>query len=440
MKKLTGYIAMAVMLIVAASCSKSGNDDSSSLLRTIPADASSVVILNLQETVESFGGKTDGTTIQLPDDIRKMVSGSQAVSDRNKQIFDDICAGETGVSITSLAFFSSARQYITGLLNDPEKFGSYIVKMSENPADSTATPVSVVDENGAKLIGRNIVVIDNQFWMCTEGTPDIEQLKYYQKLNDKQSYASSETAPLLLEEGKVVTYVADIQRTFARMGQSTYLRMGASLMFKDMAYIAGTAHFEKKNLVSASKVLDSDMHPAELLLPTEKIDPSVVKSLNRNGDVFFAAGVPQKLSKKITGALTSVFGGNNSMLTSLEQIDGTIAACFDLSGRSLQAVISTTGKDFTTLSNTLQMIPGLGVTRDGDRLTVKYGDTGVAEGALTAEVAASRLKGAWIGCVSSDVPSKGMNTVARLVPDNKSLRLDIEIEGGLEALTTALLK
>lgn len=442
MNKIKSHILLlAMILIVAAGCSKSGNDDSGSLLRTIPADASSVVLINLDETVKSIGGKTDGSSIQLPAEIKKAVAESEALSDRNKQVFDDICAGETGISITSLAYFSAARSYVTGLLNDPDKFVAYAKKIQVNPNDTSAMPVDVVEENGSRLIGRNTVVIGNQFWVCTEGTPDIEQLDYYRSLNDKQSYTSSETAPLLLEKGKVVTFVADVKRSFDRMPESTYLRMGASLMFDDIAYLAGTAHFQKKSLISSSKVLNSKMKPADLLLPSEKIDEEVVKSLNKNGDVFMAAGIPKKLSKKISDTLASLIGPNsNSIASPLQQIDGTSAACFDLNGNSLLAHISTTGKDFASLSGMLQMLPGVTVTRDGDMLTLKYGDTGVASGSLTAESAAAKLKGAWIGIVSSDLPAKGMNTVARLVPDDKSVRLDIEVEGGVDAIMTAILK
>lgn len=435
------FLCLAVILLLAAACSKSGNDDSKSLLHTIPADASSVVILNIDRAAESLGCKTDGTTLDVAPDIKKAVAESQAISKKNKQIFDDICQGKTGVSLTSLAFFSASRSYITGLLNDPEKFVDYMQESLKNPNDSTQSRSMVVEENGATIINSTIVVIGNQFWTCTEGTPDTDQLKYYQGLKDNQSYIESETAPLLLESDKVLTYVADVSKTLARMPESTYTRMGASLMFKDIAYMAGTAHFEKKNFISSSKVLNSKMQPAELLLPTEKIDVDVVKSLNRNGDVFIAAGISDKLSKKISESIATLLGASgNSVATAIQQIDGTTAICFDLTGESALAKISTTGKDFASLSNLLQIIPGVSVTRDADMLTLKYDESGVANAALTADEAAEKLKGAWIGAVSSDVPAKGMNTVMRLVPENKSLVLDIDVEGGLEALMTAILK
>lgn len=439
MKKAINYIVMLMVVAVAASCSKSSNGDADSLLRTIPADASSVAILNLEQTIKSLGGNTDGKTIEFPKDFQNEVAQSKAISDKNKQIFTDICAGETGVSVTSLAFFASARSYVTGLLDDPDKFVSYVQRRAYQNSTDTVAPPSVEEKDGARVID-DIVVVGNQFWICTEGTADIEQLKYYQKLNENQSYASSKAAPLLLEAGKVVTFVADVKRNFDRMPESTYMRMAASLVFDDIAYIAGSAHFDKKDLLSESVVLSSEMKPAELLLPTEKIDPSVVKSLNKNGDVFLAAGLPKKLTKKIADMITTTFGATASSATSpIQQIDGTTAICMDINTNSVEARIQTTGNDFASLSNMIQIIPGTSVTRDGDMLTVKYGG-GVSTGNLTASDAASKLKGAWIGFMGSDLPSKGMTTVARLIPDNKSLKLDVEIEGGLDALLNGLLK
>lgn len=439
MKKLTSQLLLfAMILTMAVGCSKSSNDDSASLLSTIPADASSVVLLNMQETLAGLGCKTDGKTIELSSELKKAISESKAFSENRKRTIEDICAGETGVSVSTIIFFSAARSYVTGLLDDPDKFVDYLSNRIYGATDSIVT-TSVVEENGAKVID-NVVVIGNQFWICTEGSPDIDQLRYYQNLNDKQSYASSETASLLLEEGKVVTYVADVKRSLDRMPESTYLRMGAAMMFDDIAYVAGSARFEKKNLISSSKVLNSKMKPAELLLPTEKIDASVVKSLNRNGDIFIAAGLSKKLTKKIADALATVLGSNASPIASpLEQIDGTTAVCSDLDINSLEARIQTTGKDFASLSNLIQMINGVSVTRDGDVITVKYGNP-VSTGKLTSEEAASSLKGAWIGVVAVDFPAKEMNTVARLVPDEKSLKLDIDVEGGVDAIITALFK
>lgn len=440
MKKLFGHILLMVMIVaVAAGCSKSGNGDSDALLRTIPADASSVAMLNLQQAVKSVGGKTDGKTIELPAELQEAVAGSKALRDSHKQIFKDICNGETGVSMTSIAFFSAARSYFTGLLDDPDKFVAYVEHLkSENRADSLPA-VKAVEQDGMRQIG-DVAVIGNQFWMCVQGTPDTDQLRYYQTLNGNQSYASAEAATLLLQQDKVLTYVADVKRTLDRMPEAGYSRVAMSMMFDDIAYLAGSASINGKDVVSNSVVLNSKMKPAKLLLPAEKIDVSVVKALDKNADIFLAAGLSGKLTKKIGDAITSAFGQQLSAIaTPLAQIDGTTAVCGDGALTGFEARVQTTGKDFAGLSQLLQMIPGAGVTRDGNVLTVRYGQT-VAPGSIAAADAAAKFKGAWMAMLASDVPGKGMSTLVRLAPDDNSLKLDIEMENGLEALMISLLQ
>lgn len=59
---------------------------------------------------------------------------------------------------------------------------------------------------------------------------------------------------------------------------------------------------------------------------------------------------------------------------------------------------------------------------------------------MPAAQAADKMKGAWIGIIACGTPARDMTTVARLIPDNKSLKLDVEIDGGVDALITALFK
>ncbi|MDE6512390.1 MAG: hypothetical protein K2L00_09930, partial [Muribaculaceae bacterium] len=282
--------------------------------------------------------------------------------------------------------------------------------------------------------------LGNQFWACTTGRPDADQLKYYQQLNEKQSYASADATGLLLEPGKVMTYVADVNRSMALLPNSTYMRMASSLIFNDMAYIAGSANIKKNTLSAYANVLNSDMKPAELLLPVEKIDDAVVKSFGKGGDIYFAAAIPKKLTKKISDAAGSFLGGkNNPMLGMLDAIDGTVAVRANSGATEAEGIIQTTGKDFTDLSNMLQNFFGVTVTRDGNTLTVVRGSKDFS-GYITPDQAAEMLKGSWIGFVSNGMIARNVTGVAKLSVEKKSLRLDFEAEGGVTALIEAITK
>ena len=432
MKKLSySLLAVLTLLFVAVGCSKSeSGDDAASLLATVPADASSVVLVNIAHTVESLGGSTDGSAVKLPDDLLKAIDASEAIKPEDKQSFKEICAGETGIAMSSVVYFSAARDYLTGLLNDPGKFISYLEKRLEAKAEV---------DGETTMIGR-VAVIGNQFWSCPTGRPDIEQLKYYQQLNEQQSYASADAAPLLLEPDKVFTFVADVNRSMALLPNGTYMRMASSLIFNDMAYIAGDAEIKKKNTLAVqANMLNSSMKPAELLLPVEKIDPDVVKSFAKGGDIYIAAGVPKKLTKKLADAVSSILGGeSNPVVKGLQAIDGTVAARANSGLTAGEGRIQTTGKNFSDLSFLLQNIPGVRVTRDGDTLTAVYGDSQDFSGYITPEQAADMLKGAWIGVIVHDWMVRDVTAVVKLSEEKKSLRLDFEAEGGVTAIIEAI--
>lgn len=431
MKKLSyGLLSVMLLLLVAVSCSKSSNDDAVYLLRTVPADASSVAVINVENALEKIGGKTDGSTIQLSKEHTKAIEESHALRDEDKQRIKDFCGGDTGMAFNSFVVFSAARSYITGLLNDPDKFLEYEKK--QNPE------YSVVEEDGARLLGP-IAVIGNQFWICT-GRPDVDQLKYYQKLNERQSYASSDAASLLSDTDKALTFVADVNKLISIMPDATYARLGSSLIFKDMAYAAGYVDINKQNVEASVSVLDSDMKPAELLLPSDKVDASVVKSLGDSGNLYAAMAVSPKLTKKITDMTGSFMGGNTSGISSmLGAVDGTIALRTDASMSDVEAKIQTNGNDFAGLSTMLQNTFGMSVTRDGSLLTAVRGGSDF-KGNLTSSKVADKMKGAWIALVDDGVIVRNVVTVARLVPEKKSLRLDVEIEGGLDILMKEFLK
>ncbi|MDE7347197.1 MAG: hypothetical protein K2N48_10730 [Muribaculaceae bacterium] len=430
MKKLSySLLTVIAILFMAVGCSKNGgDDDASSLLRTVPADASSVVLVNIAHTVESLGGSTDGSVVKLSKELQKTIDESQAVKPEDKQHLKEICNGETGISMSSVAFFSAARSYVTGLLNDPDKFVAYMEK---------ETGLTSTTEGDAKTIG-NIAVLGNQFWVCTTGRPDTEQLKYYRQLNEKQSYMSADAASLLLQPDKAMTYVADVNRSMALLPNGTYMKIASSLIFNDMSYVAGNADIKKKSFMANASVLNSDMKPAELLLPVEKIDASVVKSFDKGGDIYFAAGVPKKLTKKLTDLAGSFMGGKSNPFASvLEAIDGTVAVRANSGASDAEARIQTTGQNFTDLSNMLQSLFGVTVTRDGDTLTAVLGSKDFT-GNITPSQAADLLKGAWIGMVSNGFIARDVTTVTKLSVDKKSLRLDFEADGGVDALITAI--
>lgn len=435
MKKTVSYLMLvAMILVMAAGCSK-GNNDAESLIRTVPADAANVAVLNIARTIENLGCSTDGSTVKLSSDIQKFIDSDKSMSDKNRRMIKDFCEGKTGMAISSLVFFSASRTYVTGLLDDPDKFVEYMCSETVNGSKLDAP---VADANGARTVG-DFVVIGNQFWTAMEGTADAEQLKYYQGLNEQQSYASSPAASLLKED-KALTFVADVNKLMSTMREGGAVNMVSSLLVEDLTYVAGNADFDKKKLKMTAKVLDSDMKHAQLLLPAKNIDTGIIKSLGGNADMYFAAGLSKSLMKKIAGIAGSALGKNASQITGpLGQIDGTVAVRGDSRMKEFEAKVQTSGKDFAEISTLLQNFSQMNVSRDGDVITVSSPEAKIS-GSMSSSDAAGKLKGAWIGCVMANMPARDMTTVVRFVSEDKSLRLDVEMEGSLDSIMTELMK
>lgn len=436
MKTTVRYIMLMTMVIVMAmGCSKSGNEDADSLIRTVPADASAVAVVNLEHLIDILGSSTDGSTIKLSEDAQKFIDKSSA-SEEDKKVAKDICDGNTGIALNSIVYFSAARSYITGLLNDPNKFAEYV---SNIYATDSETKIPVIEENGAKTIG-DVIVIGNQFWICITGTPDTEQLKYYANLNERQSFYSTKASSILLESDKAVAFVADINRATSSIPEAGSFKMGLSLMFEDLAYLSGDADYQNNTLRVTARLLNSDMNPSKLLLPTEKIDTELIKSFGGTADSYFAVALGKKLIKKISDLVGIAMGNSsNQIVKTLEQIDGTVAVRGDSHMKSFEAKVQTTGNDFAELSTIIQNLFGMDVTRTGNVITAKSNKEEIT-GNISADDAADKLKGAWIGGISSDFPTKGITSVARLSSEKGSLRFELETEGDINAVMTTMMK
>lgn len=425
-------LILTALLIIAAGCSKTDNADIEGLLQTVPADANAVAVVDLEKIADVFGCKTDGKTITLNSEA-KLALDNAAMNAQSKRAIIDLCEGNSGIDLTKLVYFSAARDYVTGLLNDPDKFVAFIRKYESN--DSTT--VEVQSSGEARLVGH-AVVIGNQFWMAYPGTPDEDQLQHYKTLKGPQSFAANDVAAHLISDTDVVTFVADINKAISDVPNKKEIRMGLAFILDDPSYVAGGVSVEKKNVRLKADVLNSDLQPAKLLIPTDKIDTDMVKDFDGTAEAFLAVSLPKELMKKI-GDLASMTGGaGGGMAQAIGQIEGTVAVRVGKNTDDIEARVRTSGKDFIQLTQMLQMF-GVNVTRDGDLLTLSMGKHNY-DGSITSVDAAKAFKGAWIALTAADFPARDSKTTLTIKEEKKSLTLDMTVEGGLDSLTGMILK
>lgn len=429
MKKYLSLIAMTLLLI-AAGCSKSDNSQLEGLLNTVPADANAVAVINIEKLADAVGGKTDGKKITLTSEVRLALEKSGTGEKANKTL-TQICDGESGISLSSLVYFSASRDYLTGMLDDPDKFVEFMQK--QEATDSTTVEVRQVGD--ARLVGH-AAVIGNQFWISYPGTPDEEQLQHYLTLKGPQSFAANDAAERLVSDEDAVTFVAGLNRIISDLPDKNRIRMSMAFVFEDPSYLSGGIKVDNKDVIMNAGVLNSDLKPSKLLIPVDKINTSMVKDFNGTGEAFMAVALPKELMKKLA-ELASMSGGG-AMATAIGQIDGTLAVRSNADYSSVEARVHSTGKDFIQLTQMLQMF-GAQVTRDGEILTISAGDRNF-DGGITSVDAANAFKGAWLGLMVDHYPGRDSRTVATFKAEDKSLRLNAKVEGGVDDLITMLFK
>lgn len=411
------------VLLMAAGCSGSNNDDARGLLETVPADASMVAVVNIHSITDALGCKNDGNGVTLSDKVR---SALDSLDGKDKTMILDLLSGDAGVATNALVAFSAARSYVTGLLNDPDKFVAYMQQHGFN-----GNPAQVEEEDGVRIIG-NAAVIGNQFWFCRPGRPDASQVKYYQKLSSRQSYASSDVAGRLLDKDEAVTFIGDVEKVVEMAGAPSQLRLAVSLMFEDAAYIGGVVSVDKKGADIETSVLNSKLSPAKFLLPTRKIDADLIRQLSPESRLYMAAGVSADMVRKILELAKGFAMALPSEITSgISQIDGTLALCGN-ERSNLQIKMQTDGKDFASLSAFAQTM-GFAATRDGDTVTLTKGDSDYGKG-CTSEKAASALKGAWFGVSMADAGGSGADVTMRAEGEKGGMKVNLRMEGDLTAM------
>ena len=76
-RSVSAYLAVITLVITSLLSSCSGdNADVSELLATVPADATSVIAINVKSLVEKSGSKIDGSKIVPGDEVRKLLSNN----------------------------------------------------------------------------------------------------------------------------------------------------------------------------------------------------------------------------------------------------------------------------------------------------------------------------------------------------------------------------
>lgn len=395
MKKITYLLLLSLSLSLALGSCKKDGANADEILKTIPSEAGAVVVADMESIVEGAGCKIKGSAITPGDEVKALLGKA---SSHDRKIIDDILAGKTGIDPSLAAlFYVGSEGYFTGILADPDQFKNYIESRDSLKFEN----VDGID------IFANVAVKGNRFWYATQPAINPQTVAGFMKLSEKQSFLSTPQAEKMHEIDEDIMGWASISSLLSASGVDfatrTTLMMSLQTIYADPQDIYFTIDFDKGELEASLKVLDSKCKPTRVNFPTAKVDLSTVNSLTGEANLLCAGTISQKLVEQVKKGLgNTVPAAFASFFDAIGCLDGTIAVAADPNSGYYDGVITTNGKNVTSLTDLLGQMQ-IPVKIDGNILKISKG---TVKGSPVANLSPA-LKGAMFGCVIT--PNVGNN-------------------------------
>lgn len=415
LKWLSGALAALMML---AGCSKDNSADVSDLLRTIPADASVVMVMDLKSMLEKADCTVSGGDLKPGKELAKLIESSKEGD--MKSTLEQF--KESGVEWSGAALFVEGyNTYLTGFLNDSGKFKALMEKKFNEKYSS-----------GEISMCGNTAVNGDRFWICLNSNNTIVEndIRHFTSLSEKQSILSNESVGKLQTLTSDIAGWGDIKGVLNLAGldftQRAVYTMALETAFVDAVELEWNVNIDKDACVAELTLLNSKGGIAKFNFPVEKIDETVVKNLNTSAEGFAAIAVSRKMLEQLKEQTSKEgFSLLGAMVNMMGSVDGTIAAAMG-DDDAATGIITTTGHGTTDLSDALSQW-GFTVNKEGTDLKFSRGNV---SGPLSAADAAGMLKGSVAGLVLTD---EGSGWVSRFKSVAVTFRSD---KGGLKGVVT----
>lgn len=416
------YGIFMTMSLVMASCKSDNSADVRGMLQTVPADASVVMVADIQSLVEKTGGKIDGAKVIPGDEVAQSIA--KTGNERLKSITGLLESGavEPGAAVFFIEGYNS---YLTGFVADTDKFKDWAKQRYGEE----------FSKDGESETCGNVLLNGNRFWICTSSrnTINARDIQHFISLSEKQSILFNKAASELAELRHAVSGWGDIKGVMTAAGMEFSSRAAATMaieaVFTDAVEFLWNVDIDKKGISADLNFINSKSGIAKFNFPVAKIDEATVRSLEGSAPGVMAIAISpemvNKLKEETGGKGFSMLGLVANMIGC---VDGTCAAAFSDSD-NVRGVISTTGHNTTDLSQMLQEL-GMRVSMDGKMMKFGKGET---KGGISVSDASSQLKGAMAGVVYSG-ESKGMENAGSISVTLKSEK------GGLTAHINLLWK
>ncbi len=423
MKKFCLMLTL-IAAVILTGCRKDNGADVKELFLHIPNTASYVVVQDLHSILEKSGSKIDGGKVEASPELLQLISQSR--DERTKQLMRSILDGDSGVAPTVAVIFADGfSQFVVGDLYSTSKFESVVVKFIGGEWE---------EKDGIRY-NANYAITNDRYWIGKEGSRiDIDKIKTYMALSEKQSFADSEFAPMLEDTDADFAGWCDINGVMNVTGigfeRRAMAKMGIEALFKDAGFATFDVRLEKGAMKMSARLLDGKGRDAKFLYPSKKIDESVLAKIGGKADVVGAVAVPQKLVQQIKNQVSGKLSMIGFVVNAMGCVDGTVAVAASPENNGYKGLIQTNG------GNTADL---MGLLKEMDMNSSKEGsDVLFSKGELSGKEDVSKLgeniKGSIFGVSinpSTIDPnySAFSNIAVKLVPHSGSVRFEVNVAG-----------
>lgn len=411
-------LLLAVVLLLANGCSSDRSGDVKELLRTVPYDASTVNVIDIEDTIDELGGNVKDGEVKLNKELLDKLAGM----DNSQLQFGLDLLMKGGVDPSFCVLFGSGYElYVTGFITNTDQFEKVV---SEKFGES-------FQKDGVVSTCGSMACTSNQFWyaLTSRNTISAKDIKYFTQLSEQQCFLSRDGVDYLIESDECVRGWGDIKACMNVAGldftTKASMQMGLEALFSDAVEFKWDLDIDKDEVDVKFTFLNSKGGVAAFLYPVVKVNPSEIENSGFNASVIAALAI----SPKITGRLKSDTGGKGisvlGMLSSMiSAVDGTVVVAADKDSH-LEGVIPVNSNATSDLVSLLSQY-GMTVSREKDLVKFRNGDV---SGNLSAKEIGKVFKGSVGGLVMLPEKWTGSTTgyVAILLkPEKGGMQLEIK--------------
>lgn len=428
MKIKTLGIALVSMMLLMLNACKKDTMEAVDLLKTLPANADAVVVVNLEGVLNDLGCKIKEERIEAGPELMKLINKS---SRDERQAILSIFDGDAGIDPKlAVVFYDKGSWYFTVALQDPEKFKDFTEKDFGSKFKDGGNGIETLD----------IVAMKGaQAWfLMAEDNEQIsaKKIEPYTKIEVSASYLVTDMGQkLLVDESDLrgCGRIESLLRMALDPGERGMVTMVAQMVFDDADALYFTLNFKESLMEMNGTVLNEKGKPAEYNLNDDKLDIKALENIGGECDVLMALSVDEDLIEEFAD-LAETFGEPEIglVLNAFSNLDGTVGIAvgdvYTASDAFAGVITAKGGLSFLAKGIIKEMANT--VRESGENI---YLYNGTVRGSLSVSEGARMLDGACMGIVAdgSDIDTRGVpdmdKVMLKVCPDGEGVNIKLNI-------------